>query len=1076
MTCYIRYYQNIFDGGHAIIRATTISNMAGRLTRINNMVNDGADEPSNVSTLQAETEKLKEKLEERRSSLDGEAAAGIKKLTKRITILQAGLKNESMTEKEFAKRITKIEKEAEKIDTQLGLSTDENAPSNENAPRATKISRLTQRITRISDGLNETITTSDGEMETVSELKTETEKLMEKLEEAKEDIDEEFVSDLYRLTKRVTVLQRDLDNDIISPVEFIKQMTKIDTKVAQINNQMGLSNPSSDEAIDESAPRQTKISDLTKRLTRIGDAVEEFHDPVISQRKTLVQLGSESEKLKENLEAGRDDLDANVVSTVNRLTRRVTILQKSLSKDSMNEAEFAERMTKIEQEAAKIESQLDLSSESEIAPTDENAPRATKIARLTQRITRINTGVSDTIKSTDGDHTAVSKLKTETEKLMEPEEPVEPQRRKTLLEVGSESEKLKENLKAARGDLDTNLVTNVDRLTKRITVLKRDLESDKLSEDKFNDRMTKIRKTMTKVDNELGLSLVTDDAQVNPKEQISDMADRLTRINNTVHPSTTEDKPTESRKSKIPRMTKTGGDQPLVAQLKNRVTKLRKSLGGGNEQLAETIDDLEINLDELNESIKAESAPNNDSKKLIMIKKAISSMSATVNTIGNTVGLEEVAINEEQENSEIINELLDRVTRTTQIIDSAKLNEESRVVEDLKLTSKLSEINRDFKKEAESWEEERKRLQSIIDSDEVELSVDELDRAMPDQTQSAIFTETMSVLSKDVENLETAMRLTSKVDGQLSAVETDLNVKPVEAFESVGDIHERFKSIKSIIETVEQTNSSDADQVKSILADIEELADNSDQSVEELAPRLTRLEILTDTIAANMRKSAAKEKIDQIREAVGQNANTTIIHHRLSNIHSLLQGDTGSTSNAHLATDALKRLTRLKSDFSESEKAGTVQESERNQSILSQINDVIQDVSQRKTILKSVADRSSRPMSGRKSRAVSFGDKKVKIIERVSTLKKQFADQTAVSENVSDNDEGGEMEDLIAKIEERVYKITPIPEEEIRKGYGVHNILTYIYLTESKKQLCVPSLIFSQSLIVYVKMGSIDWL
>ena len=55
-----------------------------------------------------------------------------------------------------------------------------------------------------------------------------------------EEIDEKFTKSVSRLTKRITVLKSDYENNEMDDAEFKEKMTKIEKEVAKIDNQLGL--------------------------------------------------------------------------------------------------------------------------------------------------------------------------------------------------------------------------------------------------------------------------------------------------------------------------------------------------------------------------------------------------------------------------------------------------------------------------------------------------------------------------------------------------------------------------------------------------------------------------------------------------------------------------------------------------------------------------------------------------------------------------------------------------------------------------------------------------------------------
>ena len=53
--------------------------------------------------------------------------------------------------------------------------------------------------------------------------------MIEKIEEAKDDLEESFAVDINRLTKRATKIQNQLDSGRISPVTFVEEMLEVDS-------------------------------------------------------------------------------------------------------------------------------------------------------------------------------------------------------------------------------------------------------------------------------------------------------------------------------------------------------------------------------------------------------------------------------------------------------------------------------------------------------------------------------------------------------------------------------------------------------------------------------------------------------------------------------------------------------------------------------------------------------------------------------------------------------------------------------------------------------------------------------
>ena len=55
-----------------------------------------------------------------------------------------------------------------------------------------------------------------------------------------EEIDDKFTKTVSRLTKRITVLQKDYEKNEIDDEEFKDKMAKIEKDVGKIDNQLGL--------------------------------------------------------------------------------------------------------------------------------------------------------------------------------------------------------------------------------------------------------------------------------------------------------------------------------------------------------------------------------------------------------------------------------------------------------------------------------------------------------------------------------------------------------------------------------------------------------------------------------------------------------------------------------------------------------------------------------------------------------------------------------------------------------------------------------------------------------------------
>ena len=67
-------------------------------------------------------------------------------------------------------------------------------------------------------------------------LKDQTQKLVDKIEEAKGDLEQNFAEDLEGLTSRATQIQSKLNDGKISPSTFVEEMADVDSgKVIQKN-------------------------------------------------------------------------------------------------------------------------------------------------------------------------------------------------------------------------------------------------------------------------------------------------------------------------------------------------------------------------------------------------------------------------------------------------------------------------------------------------------------------------------------------------------------------------------------------------------------------------------------------------------------------------------------------------------------------------------------------------------------------------------------------------------------------------------------------------------------------------
>jgi len=118
----------------------------------------------------------------------------------------------------------------------------------------------------------------------------------------------------------------------------------------------------------------------------------------------------------------------------------------------------------------------------------------------------------------------------------------------------------------------------------------------------------------------------------------------------------------------------------------------------------------------------------------------------------------------------------------------------------------------------------------------------------------------------------------------------------------------------------------------------------------------------------------------------------------------------------------INRLSNLKSTFEATDKPGTILESQRNQDMIENLDELIDQV-KRKTILKG---RASQKHNGGEPRSVSFGDQSVSIIERVSKLKKQFEDNILISDTELENKTA--MEKMFSNMDDRIARLSIVPE------------------------------------------------
>ena len=108
----------------------------------------------------------------------------------------------------------------------------------------------------------------------------------------------------------------------------------------------------------------------------------------------LEDIDKETTKLKQFMDAVINDgteVDHQFVSAVRRLTNNITILQNDHYKGEIDDTEFVNQMTKIENEVTRIDNTLGIPKKvSKLVFGDEPTRRATAISSIAERLTRIN--------------------------------------------------------------------------------------------------------------------------------------------------------------------------------------------------------------------------------------------------------------------------------------------------------------------------------------------------------------------------------------------------------------------------------------------------------------------------------------------------------------------------------------------------------------------------------------------------------------------------------------------------------------------------------------------------------------
>ena len=110
--------------------------------------------------------------------------------------------------------------------------------------------------------------------------------------------------------------------------------------------------------------KSVKTKTVTRRTTTQNPR-KSLRSPQIDMG--LINLGDESAKLMKSMEDAKSDgteVDNKFASNVNRLTRRITVLQKDQQDGKIDEDAFVDKMVKIEKELGRIDTQLGLAKES----------------------------------------------------------------------------------------------------------------------------------------------------------------------------------------------------------------------------------------------------------------------------------------------------------------------------------------------------------------------------------------------------------------------------------------------------------------------------------------------------------------------------------------------------------------------------------------------------------------------------------------------------------------------------------------------------------------------------------------
>ena len=150
--------------------------------------------------------------------------------------------------------------------------------------------------------------------------------------------------------------------------------------------------------------------------------------------------------------------------------------------------------------------------------------------------------------------------------------------------------------------------------------------------------MSKITRTMDRIDQQVGLSSANESLAGDKNDQISNLSDRLTRITAAVgidpqppaHPkkSLIPRISKMSKLSKIPRLSTAQNDSAqILNELKRKSTQLRKSIGGKQSAVFETLDEK---IDEIDP----------------MDKSRVSNLAAFVTDLGKNAGIEAPAIDQ----------------------------------------------------------------------------------------------------------------------------------------------------------------------------------------------------------------------------------------------------------------------------------------------------------------------------------------------------------------------------------------------------------------------------------------------